>query len=59
MLMVQAASPPATNLVLISENYGGDTRSVSSMMLIQYLLAIIMMPVWIALWQYNASHGLA
>ncbi|WP_321494635.1 AEC family transporter [uncultured Desulfobacter sp.] len=54
MLMVQAASPPATNLVLIAENYGGDTRAISSMMLIQYLIAIVVMPVWIALWQYSA-----
>lgn len=52
MLIIQAASPPATNLVLITENYGGDTRAVSSMMLVQYLAAIVMMPLWIALWQY-------
>ena len=51
LLIIQAASPPATNLVLIVENYGGDTRSVSSMMLTQYLLAIILMPLWIAVWQ--------
>ncbi|MCG8683414.1 MAG: AEC family transporter [Desulfobacterales bacterium] len=51
MLMIQASSPPATNLILIVENYGGDTRSVSSMMLIQNIVAILMMPLWIAAWQ--------
>ncbi len=55
MLMIQASSPPATNLALIAENYGGDTRAVSSMMLVQYLIAIVMMPAWIALWQYYKS----
>ena len=55
MLMIQACSPPATNLALITENYGGDTRAVSSMMLVQYLIAIFMMPAWIALWQFYAA----
>lgn len=52
MAMVQASSPPATNLVLIVRNYGGDTQSVSTMMLVQYLACIFFMPVWIAAWQF-------
>ncbi|WDP92130.1 MAG: AEC family transporter [Desulfobacter sp.] len=52
MLMVQGASPPATNLILIVKNYGGDVQTVSTMMLLQYLACILIMPVWIATWQY-------
>ncbi|MDD9302639.1 MAG: AEC family transporter [Desulfobacter sp.] len=51
MLMIQASSPPATNLILIVKRYGGDTQTISAMMLIQYLIAIFAMPVWIAVWQ--------
>ncbi len=52
LMMVQAAAPPATNMILIVKNYGGDTQSISSMMLIQYLICIFAMPLWIAAWQY-------
>lgn len=55
LMMIQAASPPATNLIIIVENYGGDTPSVSSMMLIQYLACILAMPLWISAWQYTIS----
>lgn len=52
MLIIQGASPPATNLILIVKSYGGDAQSVSAMMLIQYLVCILMMPAWIAAWQF-------
>lgn len=52
MMIIQASSPPATNLILVVENYGGDTQSISSMMLIQYMVCIVAMPLWIAAWQY-------
>lgn len=55
MMMIQASSPPAANLILIVKNYGGDTQSVSSMMLIEYLLSLLVMPMWIAAWQYTAG----
>ena len=55
LMMIQAASPPATNLILIVENYGGDAQSVSSMMLIQYLICILAIPVWIVLWQFATA----
>lgn len=51
LMMIQASSPPATNLILIVKNYGGDTQAISSMMLWQYLFCIIAMPLWLALWQ--------
>ncbi|HCY86110.1 MAG TPA: permease [Desulfobacteraceae bacterium] len=52
MLIIQGSSPPATNLILIAKAYGGDTRQISAMMLVQYLACILMMPLWIAVWQY-------
>ena len=55
LMIIQAASPPATNLIIIVENYGGDTPSVSSMMLIQYLVCILAMPLWIAAWQFTVG----
>jgi hypothetical protein len=54
-MIIQASAPPAANLILIVKNYGGDTQSISSMMLIEYLLCLIFMPLWIAAWQYTAG----
>ncbi len=51
MLVIQAAAPPATNLIIIAKHYGGDTESFTSMMVIQYLICIAAMPIWIAVWQ--------
>jgi predicted permease len=55
LMMIQAAAPPATNLILMVKNYGGDSRSVGSMMLLLYLLCIPVMPLWLALWQTIAG----
>lgn len=55
MLVIQAAAPPATNLILIVKHYGGDTESISSMMVIQYLICLVAMPLWIAAWQMVAG----
>lgn len=55
MLIIQASAPPATNLILIVRNYGGNNQAISSMMLMQYLICIIAMPLWLALWQWFVS----
>ena len=55
LMMIQASAPPATNLILMVKNYGGDSRSVGSMMLLLYLLCIPAMPLWLALWQTVAG----
>ncbi len=55
LMILQTASPPATNLILMVRNYGGDPRSVASMMLLQYLVCIIVMPLWLSLWQTVAG----
>lgn len=53
MLMIQAASPPATNLILMVKSYGGDSQTISSIMLILYIVSILALPFWIALYQYS------
>ncbi|MBF0234606.1 MAG: AEC family transporter [Desulfamplus sp.] len=54
LLILQASAPPATNLILIVRNYGGDSQSMSSMMFLQYIFCIFAMPVWLAIWQLLA-----
>lgn len=48
-LMIQASSPPATNLSLIARRYGGDWQLVSSVQLITYATALFILPAWTAL----------
>lgn len=52
LMIIQAASPPATNLILMVKTYGGDSQAVGSMMLISHLVCIFAMPLWLALWQF-------
>ncbi len=54
-MMIQAASPPATNLILIVKHYGGNDKSTSSMMLFQHLICIFALPFWLALWQWTVN----
>jgi len=48
--ILQAASPPATGLILQVKNYGGDVQKVSSLMLVCYSLCVLTLPFWLALW---------
>jgi len=49
-LVLQAAAPPATGLILLVRNYGGDEQKISSLMLVNYFLCVITLPFWLALW---------
>lgn len=51
VLVIQAASPPATNLMIQVRNYGGDIQAVGSIMLITYTSCMVMIPFWYAVWQ--------
>ncbi|MFH2092750.1 MAG: AEC family transporter [Pseudomonadota bacterium] len=51
LVMIQASCPPATNLMLMVKNYGGDSQAIGSMMLIQHLACILALPLWLSLWQ--------
>jgi len=48
--VIQAAAAPATGLILQVRTYGGDVQKVAEMMLITYLICLIALPFWIALW---------
>ncbi len=52
VLVIEASAAPAANLLVIVQKYGGDYKLVASLVFIMYLLAVIAMPVWLALWQY-------
>ncbi len=48
--VIQAAAAPATGLILQVRTYGGDVQKVAGMMLITYVVCLIALPFWIALW---------
>lgn len=49
VLIIQAASPPATNLSVIARRYDGDWQLVSGTLLVTYLAALVTMPLFTAL----------
>ncbi len=49
-LIIQAAAAPATGLILQVRAYGGDRQKVGAMMLIAYIICLLALPFWIALW---------
>lgn len=51
MLVLQAASAPATGLMLQVKYYGGDVNKVSSIVLWCYIVCIFAIPFWFGLWQ--------
>jgi predicted permease len=50
LIMIQAAAPPATALILMVKSYGGDVETFGSMLLLQYIFCLIALPVWLAIW---------
>jgi predicted permease len=48
-LMLEAATPPATNLIIIAEHYGGDTDTVGATILVTYVLCLITFVLWLGL----------
>jgi hypothetical protein len=51
MLVLQGASAPATNIVLQITTYGGNIERTGTIMLLGYILALVAMPFWVAVWQ--------
>ena len=51
MLVLQGASAPATNIVLQITTYGGNMERTGTIMLLGYILALVAMPFWVAVWQ--------
>ncbi len=54
-LIIQAAAAPATALIIQVRAYGGDRQKTGSMMLLAYMLCLIALPFWIALWHKVVS----
>lgn len=49
VIMLQAATPPATNLTVIAAHYGGPIGRITSVLLPSYLLAIVTIPLYLGL----------
>jgi hypothetical protein len=49
-LVLQSAAAPATGLILMVREYGGDEHKISSLMFFSYAACMVLMPVWIAVW---------
>jgi malate permease and related proteins len=49
-LVLQSAAAPATGLILMVREYGGDQNKISSLMFFSYAACMVLMPVWIAVW---------
>jgi malate permease and related proteins len=49
LLVLEASAAPSTNIIVIMRKYGGDIQQVGGLMIVSYFLAIILMPLWIAL----------
>ena len=49
-LVVEATAAPAANIIVIVKSYGGDIKKIASLMLFSYLIAIILVPFWVAVW---------
>jgi predicted permease len=51
VLVLQGASPPATNIVLQITTYGGNLERSGTIMLMGYIAALVTIPAWVAVWQ--------
>ncbi len=51
LLVIEAASAPATTLILIIRTYGGDQQKYGSIILISYFVCIFILPFWLAVWR--------
>jgi len=49
LLVLQAASAPATGLILQIKKYGGDEEKVGSVMFLSYLACVVTIPFWMAM----------
>ena len=50
-LVIQAAAAPAVAIMLQIKRYGGEEQKVGSILLVTYVICLVAMPVWVAIWQ--------
>jgi predicted permease len=51
VMLIEAAAPPATNLVIIARRYGSDDQFVSSTTFITYLFCILTLPLFVGFYK--------
>lgn len=51
LILLEASAAPAASLIVMVRNFGGDRQKIGSLMLFSYVLSLITMPFWIALWE--------
>jgi len=49
VVLVESAAPPATNIMLVTKRYGGNTSLVAVVLFVTYLASILTMPLWLRL----------
>lgn len=50
-LMLQAAAAPATGILMQIRHYGGDSNKIGAIMLASYVVCLVSLPFWLALWR--------
>ena len=53
--IIQSAAPPAVVIILQVNRYGGNEQKLGSMLLITYLVCLLALPFWLALWNGLAA----
>ena len=51
LLVLQAASAPAMNIILQIHTYGGNLERTGTIMVLGYVAALFTIPAWVAVWQ--------
>jgi predicted permease len=55
LLILEAAAPAATAMIIQIRRYGGDERKAGSIILVSYFACLILIPFWLALWSSISS----
>jgi len=50
LLILEAAAPPATALIIQIRRYGGDQEKAGTIILFSYFACLLLIPFWLALW---------
>ena len=56
-LVIQAATAPATGIILQIRSYGGDEPKVGSLMVVAYAISMITLPLWLVVGELVRSAG--
>jgi len=51
LLILEASAPAATALIIQIRRYGGDEHTVGGVLLISYLVCLLTVPFWLAIWR--------